>query len=473
MQIKHAMAVVVAMCFGAAAQADLRDEALTAAKQATKFLHEQVSTEGGYLWRYSADLTKREGEGVVTTKTVWTQPPGTPSVGQGFVRLYEATGESVFRTAARDAAEALRLGQMRSGGWQDRVEFEPDRRRKWAYRVDDKGRKDQSSLDDDKTQASLRFVMRLDRAIGFEDEVIHEMALYALDGLITKGQYPNGGFPQVWTGDPRDPADYPIKPASYPDSWSREYTGHHNYWYRYTLNDNLAPDVVEALFLAADIYGDRRYHDAALKVGGFLILAQMPDPQPAWAQQYGYDMHPIWARKFEPASITGGESQGVIKTLMMIYRRTGDRKYLAPIPKALDYLKRSELPDGRLARFYELRTNKPLYFTRDYKLTYDDSDMPTHYSFKIFSKVDDLRRAYEKLVKLPVDQLKQGGEHTPRLTDKLQRRVRHVIDAMDQRGAWVTDDGLRYHKQPGPVIDMRVAVKNLNVLAEYLAASKP
>ncbi|QNN24400.1 pectic acid lyase [Planctomycetales bacterium ZRK34] len=473
MQIKHAMAVVVAMCFGAAAHADLRDEALTAAKQATKFLHVQVSAEGGYLWRYSADLTKREGEGVVTTKTVWTQPPGTPSVGQAFVRLYEATGESVFRKAARDAAEALRLGQMRSGGWQDRVEFEPERRRKWAYRVDHGGRKDQSSLDDDKTQASLRFVMRLDRAIGFEDEVVHEMALYALDGLITKGQYPNGGFPQVWTGDPRDPADYSIKPASYPDSWSREYTGHHNYWYRYTLNDNLAPDVVEALFLAADIYGDPRYHDAALKVGDFLILAQMPDPQPAWAQQYGYDMHPIWARKFEPASITCGESQGVIKTLMMIYRRTGDRKYLAPIPKALDYLKRSELPDGRLARFYELRTNKPLYFTRDYKLTYDDSDMPTHYSFKISSKVDDLRRAYEKLVKLPADQLKQGGKHTPHLTDKLQQRVRQIIDAMDHRGAWVTDDGLRYHKQPGPVIDMRVAVRNLNVLAEYLAASKP
>ena len=31
---------------------------------------------------------------------------------------------------------------------------------------------------------------------------------------------------------------------------------------------------------------------------------QMPDPQPGWAQQYDYDMRPMWARKFEPAAIT-------------------------------------------------------------------------------------------------------------------------------------------------------------------------
>ena len=39
---------------------------------------------------------------------------------------------------------------------------------------------------------------------------------------------------------------------------------------------------------------------------------------------------------------------------------------------------------------------------------------------------------------------------------------------MDPRGAWVSNDGLRYHKQPGPVIDMRRAVTNLNQLAAYL-----
>ncbi len=93
-------------------------------------------------------------------------------------------------------------------------------------------------------------------------------------------------------------------------------------------------------------------------------------------------MQPAWARKFEPPSVTGGESQGVMRILLRLYAETGDKKYLEPIPRALDYLRRSRLSDGRLARFYELKTNKPLYFTKQYELTYSDADMPTHYGFQ-------------------------------------------------------------------------------------------
>ena len=41
----------------------------------------------------------------------------------------------------------------------------------------------------------------------------------------------------------------------------------------------------------------------------------------------------------------------------------GNKTYLKPIPRALAYLRRSLLSDGRLARYYELKTNKPLYLT--------------------------------------------------------------------------------------------------------------
>ena len=92
---------------------------------------------------------------------------------------------------------------------------------------------------------------------------------------------------------------------------------------------------------------------ALKKLGDFLILAQMPDPQPGWCQQYSYEMVPIWARKFEPAAVTGWESQDVMETLMLIARRTGDAKYLEPIPRALAYFQKSLLPDGQVARFYE------------------------------------------------------------------------------------------------------------------------
>ncbi len=448
------------------AHADLPGEALAAAKKATSFLVEQVSTEGGYLWRYSADLKHREGEGVVETSTVWVQPPGTPAVGQAFVQLYQATGDRQFLDAARAAAESLRRGQMQSGGWQAMVEFEPERRRRWAYRVDRPGSKakDQSSLDDDKTQSALRFLIQLDRALEFKDESIHEMTLYGLDGLIQRGQFSGGGFPQVWT-DRRD-LDTPKLNASYPDAWPRTYPGHNEYWYRYTLNDHLARDVMKVLVLADEVYGDPRYRASAVKLADSLLAAQMPAPQPAWAQQYDARMQPIWARKFEPPAITTSESFSVIETLMMVYRELGDRKYIEPIPRALDYLETCHLPDGRVARFYELKTNRPLYFTLDYQLTYDDSDMPTHYGFQLQSKVPQLRKKSERIARLTPKQLAESDTSRP----PSPREVQEIMDGQDERGAWLSDEAMRYHRVPGPTINMDVAVEHLTTLAEYLDA---
>ena len=48
-----------------------------------------------------------------------------------------------------------------------------------------------------------------------------------------------------------------------------------------------------------------------------------------------------------------------MRTLIKIARYTGQKRYLEPIPKALAYFKKSLLPDGRVARYYEFKTNKP------------------------------------------------------------------------------------------------------------------
>lgn len=457
-------------------RADTAADALAAAKSAVRFLTEEVSTEGGYLWRYSADLTLREGEGVVTTQTIWTQPPGTPTLGEAFLDLYAATRDPQFLDAARQVGKALRQGQMLSGGWQASIEFEPQRRAKWAYRTHAKQprrAKDQSSLDDDKSQSSMRFVVRLDKALAFQDEAVHEMAVFALNGLVEHGQFANGGFPQVYSRTLQETlpnAIDPSAPASFPDSWSRKYEGHQNYWYRPTLNDNLAPDVFATLMLAHRVYGDQRYRKAAIKLADFLVLAQLPEPQPAWAQQYSYTMQPIWARKFEPAAVTGGESQGVIRTLLDIYVSTGDKKYLKPIPRALDYLERSQLPDGRLARFYELGSNRPLYFSKDYQITYDDSDMPTHYGFQVASSVAKLRVKYKEVSSLTQPQLEKRREALGRSTRRVSEQdVSALIESMDERGAWVSSEGMRFHKRPGAVIDMRRTAENLTAIAAFLA----
>ena len=36
--------------------------------------------------------------------------------------------------------------------------------------------------------------------------------------------------------------------------------------------------------------GDDTYLEAAKRGGDFLVLAQLPEPQPGWAQQYNFDM---------------------------------------------------------------------------------------------------------------------------------------------------------------------------------------
>ena len=78
-----------------------REQAAAALRRAVEFFDGTVSVEGGYLWRYAADLALREGEGKATASQAWTQPPGTPSVGMALLRSYEYTGEAYLLEAAR------------------------------------------------------------------------------------------------------------------------------------------------------------------------------------------------------------------------------------------------------------------------------------------------------------------------------------------------------------------------------------
>ena len=82
--------------------------------------------------------------------------------------------------------------------------------------------------------------------------------------------------------------------------------------------------MIRTMLAAWDVYGEKKYLASAKRCGDWLILAQMPDPQPAWAQQYDVNMHPVWDRKFEPPAITGSESQTVMNALLLLFRRTGE-----------------------------------------------------------------------------------------------------------------------------------------------------
>lgn len=448
----------------------VREQAQQALRRAVHFFRSEVATQGGYLWRYSADLSLREGEGKASDTMAWVQPPGTPSVGRTFLAAYEATGDPYYLEAARETAYGLVKGQLRSGGWYYSIEFDPQQRGRHAYRVEGGAQgRNVTTLDDDTTQSALRFLMRVDKTLGFEDEGVHEAAEYALNALLN-AQYPNGAWPQRYDEFP-DPTKFPVRRARYPDSWSRRWP-ERDYRSHYTFNDNTLADMIETMLEAGRVYNEPKYRAAALKAGDFILLAQMPEPQPAWAQQYDAAMHPAWARRFEPPAVTGGESQGVMRTLLMLYRRTGDEKYLEPLPRAIEYFRRSVLSDGRLARFYELRTNRPLFFTMDYELTYDDGDLPTHYGFKVGNGVERIAREYARLKELGGDELKRlDARRRPRLSESLVEQTKAVIAALDPRGAWVEEGPLRFHDNASmAIIDSRTFVRNVDILIRYLTA---
>lgn len=438
-------------------------------KLAASYFRNQVAVRGGYVYFCSEDLTERWGEGKATDSMIVVQPPATPSVGESYLRAYAVTGDSFFLDAAREAGEALVYGQLRSGGWTQVIHFEPpESGRMGAYRKSKGGRLNNSSLDDDQTQAALRFLAKLDKALDFKHAEINEATLFGLNALL-EAQFACGAFPQVWTGPVEE---QPILQANYPKYDWRTEGRIKEYWNYYTLNDGLAGTVAETLILAHQVYGDEKYQRALISLGDFLIRAQMPSPQPAWCQHYNYNMQPMWARKFEPPAITGGESQDVMRTLIEIANYTGDLKYLEPIPAAVNYFEQNcMLPDGKLARYYELQTNRPLYMDSKYQLTYDASDAPSHYSWTVSVNFKRVKDNYRKL---------KSGQ---RLNTRKRRgadpnRMREVVEQLDEQGRWGSRyEGQRLVGQPKFPIGFRyissdVFNENIAVLCDFLESSE-
>ena len=125
--------------------------------------------------------------------------------------------------------------------------------------------------------------------------------------------------------------------------------------------------TIRLLLRAWELEKDERFLSAAQKSGDFLLLAQLPEPHPIWAQQYNLQMEPAWARKFEPPAACSRESLGAMQALYELSLATGEKRYRGPLTAALAWFKRSHL-DGdpnRWARFYELGANKPIYCEAD------------------------------------------------------------------------------------------------------------
>ncbi|WP_171182619.1 pectate lyase [Alienimonas chondri] len=452
-----------------------RDEARDALRRAGRFFAKEVALRGGYVYFVELDRPRRWGEGEATATQIWVQPPATPTVGEAFLNAYEATGDAPHLAAATAAGEALVYGQLKSGGWTNRIDFDPNGNPADYRNGRGRGR-NTSSLDDGQTPAALRLLIRLDAAHDGRHAAIAEAVRTGLDALLA-AQFPGGGFPQVWD-DPEDPP--PTLRAVLPEGDWRELPRVKNYWDQATLNDGLAGQVVDTLLLARTTYLERepplaeRCDAAVRRLGDFLIRAQLPRPQPAWAQQYDAKMRPAWARIFEPPAVVTSESQDVIEALLTLHAATGDPQFLDPIPAALDYLDRSALPDGQLPRYLELNTNRPLYMQRDgggYRPTFDDTNLPGHYGWKIGSRVETLRNKLQRA--------QSGRPPSPPNAVKLADAARRAIDALDDEGRWVeTSDGSKLVGQAKIPVGSRFLASetfadNMSALAAFLRVDAP
>lgn len=453
--------------------ADLPDPAaITAAmKKAVTYAHTHLAREGGYASSWDKEGKIGEVEHGKSPTIISVQPHGTTTMGLSMLKAWQATGDEVFLKAAKDAAHALTKCQLATGGWPADFDFAPEKANHYHLlshlEAGDKEpgkRKNLSTLDDNKTQSALLFLLEIshDPACA-DDAAIKHATKVGFDALLA-AQAPNGGWPQQFAG-PYDPTA-PVVKASYPAEWSRTFPKL-NYTSYYTLNDGNLERVGHLLLRAYELEKDERYLTALKKLGDFLLMAQMPEPQPVWAQQYDRDMHPAWARKFEPPSVTGYESLDAMETLHSLWILTGDEKYLAPMQPALAWFDRSKLADGTHARFYELQTNKPLFFVAEkYELTYDDSNMPTHYSFK--DDQQDNIDAFKKKLAMSREewQHKLSGPQTPKewasRAKSSANKAQKAADSLDPEGRWLKKDE----------IDAGEFVKNLNAMAWYVEAAK-
>jgi hypothetical protein len=268
-----------------------------------------------------------------------------------------------------------------------------------------------------------------------------------------------------------------LKAASFPATWSRTYQKE-VYYGHYTLNDNTHRDCVMTLLDAAKRLGKPEYRAAALRGGDFLIAAQLPEPQPAWAQQYNPQMEPAWARAFEPPSVCSNEGAAAMRLLVDLYIETGEKKFLEPLPRAIAWYRRSEIAPGVWARMYELGTNKPIFGDRDGKVHYTVEELSperqTGYSWKGAYGVPMAISYYEEVMRAGRESIleKRKAAATPTEKQRVSRakgmesRVRAVIASLDGQGRWIGGG------KGGEGIRTDLFAANVRLLCDYLEVVK-
>jgi PelA/Pel-15E family pectate lyase len=238
-----------------------------------------------------------------------------------------------------------------------------------------------NTIDNEATTLPMRFLALMVRATG---EVRYRSAFErGLDYLLA-AQYPNGGWPQF----------FPLRQG---------------YYSRITSNDNAMVNVLTVLRDAAAGQPPYAFVDKARRVRAETAVARGIDVilrtqvrqagvLTAWCAQHDEQtLEPAWARNYEPPTLSGHESVGIVRFLMSVEQPSP--RIVAAVQGAADWLKAAAIrglrleaftdADGRRdrrvvadpaapllwARFYELGTNRPVFTGRDKMIRYALSEI--------------------------------------------------------------------------------------------------
>lgn len=462
------------------------EEAVRAAvDRASRFMDESVSLRGGYLMMYSEDLSRAWGELPARESMVWVQDPATVGMGRVFLRAHRITGDPDFLRLAERAADVLIFGQHPSGGWHYFIDFDPTGVPLWYEQVGvrcwgweefyhDYGN---CTFDDDVTLAPTRFL--LDLYLETLDPKYRPPLNRAIQFFLD-AQYPNGAWPQ------RFPLDAKSLRKSDPG-----YTAY------YTFNDDIIVNNIDFMFEVHERLGDDRCLRAAGKGMEFVLLSQLPEPQAGWAQQYDLDLQPAAARSYEPVALSTLDTLKNIRALLGYYRRTGDRRFLDAVPPAIRWLEGATIPSEHTeeghthAVFIGIGSNLPLYGHREgtsketgrYWNDHNPKNLLRGYGYTFNLDVEGLWREYRTAAEMTTEDLAAASSTRtpkPRQAPPAAKQVAALIEAMDDRGAWVedlsfpnTEDYMNNPPEEFRGISTRTFINNIEIILDWLEAGGP
>jgi PelA/Pel-15E family pectate lyase len=295
------------------------------------------------------------------------------------VSLLKKDPEWYSSAEAKAAADSVLQYQSPQGGWPKSTDLAKPPRT--PEDVPPPGRGRANSLDNEATTLPMQFLARMAHATGEEKYI--DSFLRGVDYLLA-AQYANGGWPQFW----------PLRKG---------------YYSHITYNDGA---MIRTMTVLRDVakgeapYGfvdaERRQKAASAIDRGIQCILdtqiQQGGKRTGWCAQHDENsLKPTWARAYEPPSLSGGETVGIVRFLMSVEEPSDEIK--ASITGAVEWLQSVQMKsvreervrnaDGRTeriltavpdapplwARFYELDTNRPLYLDRDSVFRYSYSEI--------------------------------------------------------------------------------------------------